>query len=179
MGGTVGNGIESMQGLPAEEAFKVEQRGIDYIPAAERRGKPRDLFWMWTGTLVNIGYVIYGAMIISLGLSLAQAAAVIVIGNLTYVLLGLTSLQGPQAATSVFVISRAAFGHLGGQSVSVLNWLTQVGFEIEGLALATLAAVAIVAKAGGTADTGLKIALILMIATLQLILPLFWATPRS
>src|SRR5262249_15612404 len=77
MGGTAANGIESVRVLPPEEAFKVEQRGIDYIPAAERRGRPRDLFWMWTGTLVNIGYVVYGAVIISLGLSLAQAAAVI------------------------------------------------------------------------------------------------------
>ncbi len=150
MGATADSGIEATQVLPPEEAFKVEQRGIDYIPAAERRGKPRDLFWMWTGTLVNIGYVVYGAVIISLGLSLAQAAAVILIGNLTYVLLGLSSLQGPKAGTSVFVITRAAFGQRGGQSVSVLNWLTQVGFEIEGLVLATLAAVAIVAKAGGT-----------------------------
>ncbi len=173
MGATADSGIEATQVLPPEEAFKVEQRGIDYIPAAERRGKPRDLFWMWTGTLVNIGYVVYGAVIISLGLSLAQAAAVILIGNLTYVLLGLSSLQGPKAGTSVFVITRAAFGQRGGQSVSVLNWLTQVGFEIEGLVLATLAAVAIVAKAGGNAGTGLKIALILMIAAVQLILPLF------
>jgi nucleobase:cation symporter-1, NCS1 family len=173
MGGIATNGSESAQVLPPEEAFKVELRGIDYIPAAERRGKPSDLFWMWTGTLVNIGYVVYGAVIISLGLSLVQAAVVILVGNLTYVLLGLTSLQGPQAGTSVFVISRAAFGHRGGQSVSVLNWLTQVGFEIEGLALATLAAIAIVVKAGGSAGTGLKIVLILAIAAAQLILPLF------
>jgi len=173
MSGTAESGIETGQVLPPEEAFKVEQRGIDYIPAAERRGKPRDVFWMWTGTLVNVGYVVYGAVIISLGLSLAQAAAVILVGNLTYVLLGLASLQGPQAGTSVFVITRAAFGHRGGQSVSFLNWLTQVGFEIEGLVLATLAAIAIVTKFGGNAGVGLKIVLILVIAGMQLILPLF------
>jgi len=171
--GTAESGIETAKALPPEETFKVEQRGIDYIPAAERRGKPRDVFWMWTGTLVNVGYVVYGAVIISLGLSLAQAAAVILVGNLTYVLLGLASLQGPQAGTSVFVITRAAFGHRGGKSVSVLNWLTQVGFEIEGLVLATLAAIAIVTKFGGNAGVGLKIVLILVIAGMQLILPLF------
>src|SRR5579875_1015247 len=85
-----------------EPAF--ERRGIDYIPAAERRGRPSDLFWMWAGALFNVEYVVYGALIVSFGLSFWQAALVLVLGNLSYVIAGLGSLQGPAAGTSVFAI---------------------------------------------------------------------------
>ena len=120
-----------------EPAF--EQRGIDYIPVSERRGTPMDLFWMWAGALFNVEYVVYGALIISFGLSFWQAALVIVIGNLSYLVAGVGSLQGPAAGTSVFAISRAPFGPRGAKLVSVFNWMTQVGYETEGLALVVLA----------------------------------------
>jgi nucleobase:cation symporter-1, NCS1 family len=150
-----------------------EQRGIDYIPLSERRGTPIDLFWMWAGALFNVEYVVYGALIISFGLSFWQAALVIVIGNLSYLVAGVGSLQGPAAGTSVFAISRAPFGPRGAKVVSVFNWMTQVGYETEGLALVVLAGLALFAKAGVGGSTGLKIALIAAAAAVQLVLPLF------
>ena len=129
-----------------EPAF--EARGIDYIPLAERRGRPIDLLWMWAGALFNVEYVVYGALIISFGLAFWQAALVIVIGNLSYLIAGIGSLQGPQAGTSVFAITRAPFGPNGARLVSVFNWITQVGYETEGLALVVLAGLALAAKAG-------------------------------
>ena len=154
-----------------EPAF--EQRGIDYIPVSERRGTPMDLFWMWAGALFNVEYVVYGALIISFGLSFWQAALVIVIGNLSYLVAGVGSLQGPAAGTSVFAISRAPFGPRGAKLVSVFNWMTQVGYETEGLALVVLAGLALFAKAGAGGSSGLKIALIVAAAGVQLVLPLF------
>ena len=74
-----------------------ETRGIEYIPLAERRGGPMDLLWMWAGALFNVEYVVYGALIVSFGLAFWQAALVIVIGNLSYLVTGIGSLQGPQA----------------------------------------------------------------------------------
>jgi purine-cytosine permease-like protein len=154
-----------------EPAF--EQRGIDYIPVSERRGTPMDLFWMWAGALFNVEYVVYGALIISFGLSFWQAALVILVGNLSYLVAGVGSLQGPAAGTSVFAISRAPFGPRGAKLVSVFNWMTQVGYETEGLALVVLAGLALFAKAGAGGSTGLKIALIVAAAAVQLVLPLF------
>jgi NCS1 family nucleobase:cation symporter-1 len=153
-----------------EPAF--EQRGIDYIPVAERRGSPVDLFWMWAGALFNVEYVVYGALVISFGLSFWQAALVIVVGNLSYLVAGVGSLQGPAAGTSVFAVSRAAFGPRGARIVSVFNWMTQVGYETEGLALVVLAGLALLAKAGVGGSTGLKVALIVAAAAVQLVLPL-------
>lgn len=163
----------SQTAAAADQAFKVEQHGINYIPPADRFGKPRDLFWIWTGSIFNIEYVVYGALLIAIGLSFAQAVAIILLANLTFVLLGLSSLQGPQAGTSVFVITRAAFGRRGGRVLSGFNWVTQVGFEIEGLAIAVLAGLALVVKAGGSDNTGVKIVVILIAALFQLLMPLF------
>jgi NCS1 family nucleobase:cation symporter-1 len=167
--------LNETQGAPGgsvtgEPAF--EQRGIDYIPVSERRGSPVDLFWMWAGALFNVEYVVYGALIISFGLSFWQAALVIVVGNLSYVVAGVGSLQGPSAGTSVFAISRAPFGPRGARIVSVFNWMTQVGYETEGLALVVLAGLALLAKAGVGGSTGLKLALIVVAAAVQLVLPL-------
>jgi len=150
-----------------------ETRGIEYIPLSERRGGPIDLFWMWAGALFNVEYVVYGALIISFGLSFWQAALVIVIGNLSYVIAGIGSLQGPAAGTSVFAISRAPFGPNGARLVSVFNWITQVGYETEGLALVVLAGLALADKGGLHSSTGLKVVLIVLAAAIQLVLPLF------
>ncbi|WP_284227969.1 hypothetical protein [Mycobacterium antarcticum] len=36
-------------------AGRVEIRGIDYVPAEERHGKARDLFWIWLAA--NVTYL--------------------------------------------------------------------------------------------------------------------------
>ena len=65
---------------------------------------------MWAGALFNIEYVVYGALIMSFGLRFWQAALVIVVGNLSYLITGLGSLQGPKAGTAAFTINRAPLG---------------------------------------------------------------------
>jgi NCS1 family nucleobase:cation symporter-1 len=163
---------QALAGGPITDEPVFEQRGIDYIPEQERRGRPSDLFWMWAGALFNVEYVVYGALIISFGLSFWQAALVIVIGNLSYIVAGVGSLQGPETGTTVFAISRAPFGQNGARLVSVFNWITQVGYETEGLALVVLAGLALLAKAGVHGSTGLKVGLIVAAAAVQLVLPL-------
>jgi NCS1 family nucleobase:cation symporter-1 len=154
-----------------EPAF--ESRGIDYIPLAERRGKPSDLAWMWSGALFNVEYVVYGALIMSFGLRFWQAALVIVLGNLSYLVGGLGSLQGPRAGTAAFTINRAPFGPNGAKVIACFNWATQVGYEVEGLALIVLAGLALFNKAGIGSSDGLKVGLIIAAAILQLVMPLF------
>ena len=110
------------------------------MPQRERWGKPSGLFWMWAGAVWNVEFVVYGALaVVVFGLSFAQAVSIILIGNLFYLLTGLASLQGPQAGTTTFAISRAPFGPNGNRLPSFFNWVTQVGFEIEGIALIVFA----------------------------------------
>ena len=112
------------QPAPGYAAFTIEQRGIDIIPPAERMGSPRALFWIWAGGLLNVEYVVNGALVIVLGLSFWQALFVIILGNvLSWAAVGVASLQGPDMGTTSFVLSRAPFGVQGARGVSFFNWL--------------------------------------------------------
>ncbi|WP_249011393.1 cytosine permease [Conexibacter sp. DBS9H8] len=160
-------------GGPIGEEPTFESRGIDYIPAADRRGRPIDLAWMWAGALFNVEYVVYGAtLIVGFGLRFWQAAVVILVGNLSYLITGIGSLPGPRAGTAGFTINRAPFGPNGARVVASFNWLTQVGFEVLGLYLVVSAGQAILGQLGVRSSTELKIALIVGAAAIQLLLPL-------
>src|SRR5579875_896746 len=131
-------GASGTRGPVSEElqeyaAFKVEQRGIDLIPDAERKMRPSGLFWLWAGAVFNVEFFFYGTLIMTFGLSVPQAVAAILIGNVFYAFLGFASLQGPQTGTTAFMVSRAPFGQNGNRMVALFNWVTQVGFEIEGI----------------------------------------------
>ena len=127
---------------------------------------------MWAGATTNVFPVIYGAILISLGLSWVQAAIIIAIGNLSYVLVGLASLTGPLAGTTTFTISRAAFGPNGNRGVGVLNWLMQLGFEVLGLASVVLAALVLLSKAGVSSSTATKVVVIAAATLGQSVIPL-------
>ena len=132
----------------ADKPFHVEQHGIDYIPETERWAKPRDLFGMWAGASVQIEYFVYGAILMTFGFTFAQAVVLIVLGNLSFLLLGLCSLQGPDAGTTVFAINRASYGTNGSRLIALFNWLTQIGFETEGLILIVGAALVLGVEGG-------------------------------
>ena len=152
----------------------LERRGIEYVPRAERWGRPANLFWMWAGAIWNVEFLVYGVLgVVVFGLSFTQAALIILIGNLSYVLTGLSSLQGPKAGTTCFGISRAAFGPNGNRLPSLFNWVTQVGFEIEGIALIVFAAIALAGQAGmKSVPTALKIVFLIVAVGIQAVLPL-------
>jgi nucleobase:cation symporter-1, NCS1 family len=160
-------------GGSAPPVGSIEQRGIEHVPQNARWGKPSGLFWMWAGAVWNVEFVVYGALaVVVFGLSFAQAVLMIVIGNLFYGLTGLASLQGPEAGTTTFGVSRAAFGPNGNRLPSLFNWVTQVGFEIEGIALIVFAAILLVTKTHHTAGIPIKVAFIVAAVLVQAVLPL-------
>jgi len=121
---------------------------------------------------VQIEYFIYGAILMTFGLTFAQVIVVIVLGNLSYFLLGLCSLQGPQTGTAVFAINRAPFGPNGSRPISLFNWVTQIGFEVEGLILIVGAALVLMIKAGFLPGDPAKVVLVILAVAIQAILPL-------
>jgi len=155
----------------SDEVFHVEQHGIDFIPESERWATPKDIFGMWAGASVQIEYFIYGAILMTFGLTFAQVIFVIVLGNLSYFLLGLCSLQGPNTGTAVFAINRAPFGPNGSRPMSVFNWLTQIGFEVEGLILIVGAGLVLMIKAGYLPGSPAKVILVIAAVLVQGILP--------
>jgi NCS1 nucleoside transporter family len=159
----------------AEEyaAFKVEQRGIELVPEDQRPMRPANLFWLWAGAIWNVEYLVYGALIMSFGLSFGEAVLAVLLGNIAYVFLGMASLQGPDTGTTAFMVSRAPFGPNGNRLPSFFNWITQVGFEVEGLVLIVLVVLAMFTRGGIHAGTGLKVVVILGAVALQFIVPSF------
>jgi nucleobase:cation symporter-1, NCS1 family len=160
-------------GAAAPSVTALEQRGIEYVPPSARWGRPSGLFWMWAGAVWNVEFVVYGALgVVVFGLSFTQALIMILVGNLFYTLTGLASLQGPEAGTTTFAISRASFGPRGNKLPSFFNWVTQVGFEIEGIALIVFAAILLDTKAGFAAGIPGKVVFILVAVAIQAVLPL-------
>jgi purine-cytosine permease-like protein len=162
-----------LEEIPQEyAAFKIEQRGIDLIPDAERKMTPGGLFWLWSGAVFNVEFFFYGTLIMAFGLSVPQAVAAILIGNLFYAFLGFASLQGPQTGTTAFMVSRAPFGQNGNRLVALFNWLTQVGFEIEGIFFVVATVILLFSLHGTNLDGPAKIGVIIIAALLQMIVPL-------
>jgi nucleobase:cation symporter-1, NCS1 family len=158
---------------PVAARLAVERRGIDHIPEEERHGSVRQLAFMWSGCVLNVAVVTYGALLTAMGLSLWQAVLAIIVGNLTWVLTGLGSLPGPLAGVTAFISSRAAYGRDGNRIPAFFNWLSNVGYEVVDLALAALAAIVLAGKAGIPVGVPGKITIILLLAAVQSILPIF------
>lgn len=162
------------QGIPAEDlAFHVEQHGIDFIAESERWAKPRDIAGMWAGASVNVEYFIYGALLMGFGFSFPVALALILIGNLSWLLVGLASLQGPETGTTSFAITRAPFGTQGSKILAFFNWITQLGFETEGLILIVGALIVLSDKAGWHVGTPAKVVFIIAATAVQALMPYF------
>lgn len=145
---------------------------VSVIPESRRQATLRDIALMWAGGFTNISNVIYGALLISLGLSLGQAVAVIVLANLSYVLLGLASLPGPAAGTTSFAISRAPFGPNGNRVIGSFNWLMMLGFKTFGLSTIALAVFALIS--GSDTDgvaSPVKVLTVIAAAVVMAILP--------
>ena len=164
--------VDEPAGMPeSDQAFRVETHGIDHIPVSERWATPRNVGGMWAGASVQIEYFIYGAILMTFGFNFPQAISVIVIGNLSYFLLGLCSLQGKQTGTTVFAINRASYGPNGNRLIAFFNWITQIGFEVEGLILIVGAALVLEIKAGFAPGDAAKVIFVIVAVLIQGFLP--------
>jgi NCS1 family nucleobase:cation symporter-1 len=150
----------------------IEARGIDHIPPSERRGSPWQLGAMWSGVVLNVQVVVYGALLVVFGLSPWQCVAAIAIGSLTWIFAGLASLAGPAAGTTAFTVTRAPFGRNGARPLAAFNWIMQVGYEVLDLVLMVLAVSALLGMAGVHVGRPLQIALIVALSVGQSLLPL-------
>ncbi|MGA5066807.1 purine-cytosine permease family protein [Streptomyces exfoliatus] len=158
----------------ADRPARIEAHGIDHIPDAERHGHPRELFSVWAAANVNYLSLVIGGALVLMGLSLWQALAVTVIGNLFWLLPGLLATSGPAAGAPSEVITRAVYGVLGNRANNAIGgWLVSVCYFALNLAAAATAAFALVEKAGVTASTPVKVAVIMVIAALTLAISVY------
>lgn len=145
-------------------ALQVEMHGIDVIADADRKGKPRDLFWPWFAANISVLGLSYGAWVLDFGISFVQATIASVIGIVfSFLLCGFVALAGKRGSAPTMVLSRAAMGVRGSRVASFLSWILTVGWETVLMALATLAVATVAGSLGwGDGDATKVIALIVV-----------------
>ncbi|MEU6624503.1 cytosine permease [Streptomyces litmocidini] len=159
---------------PADRPGRIEAHGIDHIPDSERHGHPRELFSVWAAANVNYLSLVIGGALVLMGLGLWQAVAVTAVGNLFWVLTGLLATSGPAAGAPSEVITRALYGVIGNRVNNAIGgWLVSVCYFALNLAAAATAAFGLVEKAGITANTPVKVVVIVVIAALTLAISVY------
>ena len=84
------------------QAFSIEQRGIEFVPENERTMKPRELGIFWAGSSMYPFNVLLGVLIYGLGLPLWLAIVVTVGGGiLSYVPVAFGSIAGARSGMQI------------------------------------------------------------------------------
>ncbi|GAA4600705.1 purine-cytosine permease-like protein [Actinoplanes octamycinicus] len=167
--------MTSTEVLPGDRAGQIEQRGIEYVPDAERHGRPRELFALWAAPNVNYVSLTLGGMLTGLlGLSWRSGLVITVVGNLFWVLIGILAVSGTSSGTPSEVVSRTMFGVRGNRvNIAVAGWLLCVSYIALNLAAASLAAFALAGVLGWEPGTPGQVVLVIVIAAVTLALSVY------
>ncbi|MBJ7595393.1 MAG: cytosine permease [Candidatus Dormibacteraeota bacterium] len=119
-------GVLVREGVYGDSVAAIEPGGVEYIPAAERHGRPIELFWTWMSPNFEFATVYVGVLpvvlfgggfwLTVLGLVLGTA-----LGSVTH---GWLSTFGPRYGVPQLIQSRGAFGFVGNLLPAALNTLT-------------------------------------------------------
>ncbi|MFI6638847.1 purine-cytosine permease family protein [Streptomyces sp. NPDC050504] len=149
----------------SDRAGHVETRGIDCVPDDERHGSPRELFALWAAPNVSYLSFVVGATLVLMGLSLAEAFAVIASGNLFWLLTGFIAISGPASGTTGSVVSRAIYGVVGNKAVvAVTGWLIAALYLALNWSAASVAGIGLAARLGLPGSAALDAVVITLIA---------------
>jgi purine-cytosine permease-like protein len=147
----------------------VETNGINVIADAERKGRPRDLFWPWFAANVSVLGLSYGSFALGFGISFWQALAAGLIGIVvSFLLCGFVALAGKRGSAPTMVLSRAAFGVRGNKLPALISWVLTVGWETVLTILATLATATILDRLGWGGGTATKVIALIVVAALTI-----------
>ena len=134
---------------PADQFLKVETRGIEPIPAAERKGSPRDVAWLWVAAFANFVSLITGGLLVTFGLGVSEAVLAVAIGSvLAATLHGLLSVAGPRFGTTQVVAARQTFGLRGAYAGAFFTVFLAVGWFAVDCVIAAQALVQLAGLAG-------------------------------
>ncbi len=153
--------------MTGSRKLEVETNGLDVIDDAERRGRPRQLFWPWFGANVSVLGLSYGSFTLGFGISFGQALVAGLVGILfSFLLCGFIAIAGKRGSAPTMLLSRAAFGVRGNRLPSAISWLLTVGWETVLAALATLATATVFERLGWGGGTPTKVVALVVVAAL-------------
>ena len=152
---------------PGVRPTAIEAHGIDVIGDAERKGRPRQLFWPWFGANVSILGLSYGSFALGFGISFWQALVAGLAGIVfSFLLCGFVAVAGKRGSAPTMVLSRAAFGVRGNRLPSAISWMLTVGWETVLTALATMATATVFGRLGWGGGTSTKVLALVIVAAL-------------
>ena len=144
-----------------------------FLPESEKNGKPIDLFFIWFAANLGILGIVYGAVIVSYGLSFLQSILIAIIGPLSFVLVGYISVAGRDSGAITFMLSRAPFGFKGNHIPALIGWVGQVGWLSVNVSTGTLTLLALFNTFGFKTSTFLILMSLAIFAGLVIISVLF------
>jgi NCS1 family nucleobase:cation symporter-1 len=151
--------------VPSTGPLALETRGIEIVDEADRKGRPRDLFWPWFAANVSVLGIAYGAFILGFGVSFWQGLIAAVVGTaFSFLLVGLVALSGKSASAPTMIVSRAAFGVRGNGLPTAVSYVLLVGWETALTALATLATATVFTRLGVGGGNATKVIAFLLVA---------------
>jgi len=146
---------------------QIEMNGINVISDAERKGRPRDLFWPWFAANVSVLGLGYGAFVLDFGVSFWQAVILGLIGIIvSFLLVGFIAVAGKRGSAPTMVLGRAAFGVRGNKLPSLISWVLTVGWETVLIILATLATATVFERLGWGGGTAVKVIALIVVSAL-------------
>ncbi len=152
-----------------DRALPVEVNGINVIADAERKGRPRDLFWPWFGSNVSVLGLSYGAFVLAFGVSFWQGAVIALVGvTVSFLFCGFVAIAGKRGSAPTMVLSRAAFGVRGNKLPSFISWVLTVGWETVLVVLATLATATVFDRLHWGSGVAVKIIAMLVVTALTI-----------
>ncbi|MHB1820267.1 MAG: cytosine permease, partial [Streptosporangiaceae bacterium] len=150
-------------------ALQVESNGINVITDAERKGRPRDLFWPWFAANISVLGLSYGSFELGFGISFGQATIIGLIGIVvSFLFCGFIAVAGKRGSAPTMVLGRAAFGVRGNKLPSVISWLLTVGWETVLVILATLAVATVFGRLGWSGGTLTKVIALIVVVGLTI-----------
>lgn len=120
------------------EPSSVNVLGIDIVPEEQKTKAPTELFFVWCAANIGILGVVYGAIIVSFGLSFFQSVLAAIVGVASFSLVGITSIAGKIGSTTTLTLSRAGFGKKGNIAPTSFCWMNLMGWEAVNIITGTL-----------------------------------------
>ncbi|ENM5729164.1 cytosine permease [Vibrio mimicus] len=126
----------------------LEELGIALVPLSQQTKKPAELFFVWCAANIGILGVVYGAIIVSFGLSFFQSVLAAIVGVTSFALVGISSVAGKIGRTTTLTLSRSSFGKQGNIAPTAFCWINLMGWEAVNIITGTLTLVALFAALG-------------------------------
>jgi purine-cytosine permease-like protein len=110
---------------------RLEDRGVDYIPASERNSRPANLAWTYFGAQFGYAVFVLGGLLPLFGLAWWPSFWAIISGTLIGSLaVASIAMIGPRTGTNSTVSSVASFGVRGRYLGSIIAQFDNLGFNV-------------------------------------------------